>query len=114
MGDDEGKDLSQLGVFSYVKPVSVGDKDGPNPYGELGQSAKVIHQISGVRQFVTSPQKKGQTAGNFGGGPRKFERLYEGEVYRNPQEVRVKDKLKAKEKNINERGFIPSSPGKIA
>lgn len=72
---------------------------------------KPLHHIKGVKQFLTTSPKHGQTAGTFG-GTYEIKPLYSGEPYVEPGKGTTREKMKSRERYINPRGFVPSSPAK--
>jgi hypothetical protein len=100
---DSSSGMSNLGIFSYTTPTTVGDEYvGPN-------SKTTIHNAKGKRQFQTTPMKKGKTASNWGSTAMEFQRLFEGEPYVDPHKA-VPTSSEAK--FTQEKSFKPSSASK--
>jgi len=66
----------------------------------------------GKRQFLTCPPKKGQTADNWGPGPRVFFRLSDNDPYRTANETEGADRVKAVGRYLHPAGFKYSHPMK--
>ena len=122
--------LLETGEISKVSSfITVGDEYTDKP-------EKPLHSVQGVRQFqTTGGVKKGQTGGDWGEGYRSVKPLYQvnqrrrrpaqrdsqcthnslraqGEKYEDVAKLAVREKLKSREKFINPRGFVPSSPSR--
>lgn len=69
-----------------------------------------VHESRGKRQFQTCNLKVGQTADNWGEGPREFLRLSENDVYQEPFRRELNQRLKNVSKNLNPFGFTYSNP----
>ena len=98
---------STFGLFSQAKPLCIGE-----PYDKPKKIRKKDEELVILKSFVTSPQKKGQTVSNWGGGPMKFNRLYDGEVHVEESKRRRRQKMEAKKKQIAEKAFRPGNPSK--
>lgn len=99
--------LLETGEISKVSSfITVGDE-------YTDKREKPLHSVQGVRQFqTTGGVKKGQTGGDWGEGYRSVKPLYQGEKYEDVAKLAVREKLKSREKFINPRGFVPSSPSR--
>ena len=96
-----------FGLFSQQKPLCIGE-----PYDKPKKKRNKDDELVILKSFVTSPQKKGQTVSNWGGGAMKFNRLYDGEVHVEESKRRRRQKMEAKKKQIAEKAFRPGNPSK--
>jgi len=71
-----------------------------------------VHESAGKRQFLTCPPKKGQTADNWGPGPRPFLRMTDGDTYAAPGEKEGKHRVKQVARFLHPAGFKYTHPMK--
>ncbi len=104
--EESGDATAPDGFFATVSFNAVGD-----PFIE--HRADKIHDSKGVKPFVTSPSKRGQTGAELGGGPLNVRMLFEGERFEEPHRTESKYRLQNTAKNILTSGFKYSSPAKV-
>ncbi|KAJ3324324.1 hypothetical protein HDV06_000363 [Boothiomyces sp. JEL0866] len=95
-------DLTRMGIFSEPNYISVGE-----PYQPKKGASTLDYRANG-KQFLTSPPKYGHDSKDayF---DQTFVRLFENEPYTDLVALRRRWRLKAKEKNITNAPFKPSS-----
>lgn len=99
--------LLETGELAKVESyITVGDE-----YSD--KKERPLHEVKGVRQFVTTGGvKHGQTGGDWGESYRAVKPLYQGEPYVDLAKLATRDKLKSRERFVEPKGFIPSSPAR--
>jgi hypothetical protein len=93
------------GTFSAMTYLAIGD-----PYIDPASRNVKVHESKGKRQFLTNNPKKGQTASNWGEGPRVFLRVSEGDKYRAPGRREMDDRLEGRRKFRTDFGFTYTHP----
>ncbi|KAJ3272536.1 hypothetical protein HDV01_005487 [Terramyces sp. JEL0728] len=95
-------DLTRMGIFSEPNYISVGE-----PY-QTKKGASTLDYRANGKQFLSSPPKHGHDSKDayF---DQTFGRLFENEPYTDLVTLRRRWRLKAKEKNITNAPFKPSS-----
>jgi hypothetical protein len=104
MNEEKPPDAMNDGGFMTSKAFcTVGD-----PYIDLLPSP--LHTVKGKRQFMTCPPKKGQTADNWGAGPRTFLSTSEGDPYATSSEKEGKHRKAQVSRFLHPAGFKYSNP----
>ncbi len=99
-------------TFSDPTPLCVGDPYKGEDVKRKPPPAADDDDVNRTKNIITSPGKSGQTVSTFSSMPFKHPRLFEGEEWVSKGQMQRKAKLKAKQKQISEVPFKPSSGSK--
>ncbi|XP_007423756.1 UPF0602 protein C4orf47 homolog [Python bivittatus] len=107
MPSETGKtDMERIGLFSEMEYITIGDKYASpfnRPFNEAASKNKQM--LPGG-----SKEKGGTQAGYF---DLQFSRVFEGESYSNPVQLRRRYRLAESKKNLGSRPFLPSNGEKL-
>ena len=96
---------TSFGLFSQQNHCALESLDKPKKIRKKDEELVILI-------LCDLASEKGQTVSNWGGGPMKFNRLYDGEVHVEESNRRRRQKMEAKKKQIAEKAFRPGNPSK--
>ncbi|XP_063166479.1 cilia-and flagella-associated protein 96 [Candoia aspera] len=108
MPSEMGKtDMERLGLFSEMEYISIGDKyvsPFNRPFNEAASKNKQMLSAGNKERGATQ-------AGYF---DLQFSRIFEGESYSNPVQLRRRYRLAESKKNLGSRPFLPTNGDKFS